>query len=81
MAAHAPKHVYRLASSPYGIMMLEFAIALGVGFALGYGVRDLVSRRRHWLARQRGFGGLSAAGRRADDSRGGQQRKPRRGGA
>jgi hypothetical protein len=33
--------------------MLEIAIALIVGFALGYGVREWVSRRRRQAERQR----------------------------
>ena len=33
--------------------MLEIAIILIVGFALGYGVREWVSRRRHQAERQR----------------------------
>jgi hypothetical protein len=38
----------------YGIMMMELALALAVGFALGYGVREWVSRqRRRAFGRQR----------------------------
>jgi hypothetical protein len=34
-------------------LMLEFAIVLIVGFGLGYGVREWVSRRRHQAERER----------------------------
>jgi hypothetical protein len=38
----------------YGTMMMELALALAVGFALGYGVREWVSRqRRRAFGRQR----------------------------
>jgi len=33
--------------------MLQIAIALIVGFALGYGVREWISRRRRQAERQR----------------------------
>ena len=46
--------------------MLEIAIALIVGFALGYGVREWVSRRRRQAERQRrrrlSEGGIVSAG-------------------
>ena len=41
----------------YRIVMPDLMIALviggGVGFALGYGVREFISRRRHQIARER----------------------------
>jgi hypothetical protein len=39
--------------SNWGLSMLETAIALIVGFALGYGVREWLSRRRRQAERQR----------------------------
>ena len=39
--------------SNWGALMLETAIVLIVGFALGYGVREWVSRRRRQVERKR----------------------------
>jgi hypothetical protein len=60
---HPPLHLHPCTSNPaylhryiqrYGIMMMELALALAVGFALGYGVREWVSRqRRRAFGRQR----------------------------
>jgi hypothetical protein len=60
---HPPLHLHPCTSNPaylhgyiqrYGIMMMELAFALAVGFALGYGVREWVSRqRRRAFGRQR----------------------------
>jgi hypothetical protein len=52
---HRPLHLRPCTNKPaylheyikrYGIMMMELALALAVGFALGYGVREWVSRQR-----------------------------------
>jgi hypothetical protein len=41
------------ATSGFGPSMLDLGIALGLGFALGYGTREVVSYRRRQAARER----------------------------
>jgi hypothetical protein len=44
------------ATSGFGLLMLDIGLALGlalVGFALGYGTREVVSYRRRQAARER----------------------------
>src|SRR5262245_548636 len=53
VAPRCPPEQGRQGSVVLSVPMLEIAIALIVGFALGYGVREWVSRRRRQAARER----------------------------